>query len=78
MGPYDLSSDLNCPAEWGNEKYILQINKVCDILSKEKLGIFLPTVNQILDSKDASKTYSLIVSGMDTDFLKTGIGESFK
>lgn len=78
LGPYDLSSDLGCPSEWQNEKYLLYIDRVRGIIPKDKLGIFLPTVNQVLESKNETTNYSLLISGMDTDFLRIGIGECFK
>ena len=78
LGPYDLSSDLGYPSEWQNEKYLLYIDRVRGIIPKEKLGIFLPTVNQVLESKNETTNYSLLISGMDTDFLRIGIGECFK
>ena len=78
LGPYDLSSNLNCPSEWENEKYLLYVKRLCDTIPQEKFGMFLPTVNQVLESKGKTGECSLIISGMDTDFLRVGIGECFK
>ena len=78
LGPYDLSSDLNCPADWKNEKYLLHVKRFLSIIHRENIGIFLPTVNQVSESKNETMNYSLLISGMDTDFLRTGIGECFK
>ena len=78
LGPYDLSSDLNCPSDWHNEKYLLYVRKICDTIPKEKLGTFLPTVRQVKESKNQNNKYSLLISGMDTDFLRTGIEECLK
>tara|TARA_R110000851_G_scaffold127263_2_gene259216 strand:- start:18 stop:704 length:687 start_codon:yes stop_codon:yes gene_type:complete len=78
LGPYDLSSDLNCPTDWENEKYLLHVDRFHDTIPQEKIGMFLPTVNQVLESKNETINYSFLVSGMDTDFLRTGIGECFK
>ena len=73
LGPYDLTSDLKCPGEWENEKYISHIQTLCDIIPRERLGIFLPTVKQAISSSGIGDKFSLVVWGMDTDFLKTGI-----
>ena len=73
LGPYDLSSDLDCPGDWENEKYCLHVKMMCDILPREKLGIFIPTIKQIEKSHNVRDHFSMIVMGMDTDFLKSGM-----
>ena len=46
---------------------------MCDILPREKLGIFIPTIKQIEKSHNVRDHFSMIVMGMDTDFLKSGM-----
>lgn len=74
LGPYDLSSDLGCAAQWENSTYKLHVETMCDIIHKENLGVFLPTVEQIRQSPDILDKFSLVVYGMDTDFLRNGMG----
>lgn len=75
IGTYDLSNSIGCVGDWENKEYVACIDKIYRIISRDKLGIFLPT------SKDINKftrtkrkiVPSLIIWGMDTDFIKEGI-----
>jgi len=74
IGPYDLSSSLGCTADWNNQSYIEYTNKIYDKIPLEKLGAFLPSVKDVnLFLESNRKRPSLLIWGLDSDFLIDGI-----
>ena len=70
IGPYDISSSLKAPGEFGDPTYLNYINKIYDIISLDKLGLFLPTCKDINNYKNLNKKRpNLLIWGMDTDFI---------
>jgi len=66
VGPYDLSADLGCVAEWDNEEYKKYLEKI-NIIPKELRGVHLVKNNDI-KSHDLSG-YGFYALGMDTTML---------
>tara|TARA_R110002020_G_scaffold89143_4_gene218309 strand:- start:634 stop:1320 length:687 start_codon:yes stop_codon:yes gene_type:complete len=64
VGPYDLSLSLNIPGKFDNPEFLCYINKVNDILPKEKTAVHIPSdvKNQIEKYKDCG----IKCLGMDT------------
>jgi len=77
IGPYDLSNSLGCVCKWESSLYKKYVNKIYNIIDKDKLGMFLPTFKNIeqfnSDKKENKIVPKLIIWGMDTDFIKNGI-----
>jgi 2-keto-3-deoxy-L-rhamnonate aldolase RhmA len=70
IGPYDISSSLKTPGQFGNSVYLSYINKIYDVISLDKLGLFLPTKKDIDNYKNLNKKRpNLLIWGMDTDFI---------
>ena len=64
IGPYDLSLSLGIPAEFDNNKFMMYINKINGIISKEKMAVHIP--NNIHQEIHKYKGYGLKCLGMDT------------
>jgi 2-dehydro-3-deoxyglucarate aldolase len=74
IGPYDLSASLGCTADWSNELYLEYINKIYNIIPIHKLGLFLPTQRDIENFRNTDEIHpTILILGMDTDFIKQGI-----
>lgn len=71
IGPYDLSASLGCTADWSNLEYVKYIGILYNKIPLHKLGCFLPTISDI--NNFVNKRPSLVVWGMDTDFIIQGI-----
>jgi 2-keto-3-deoxy-L-rhamnonate aldolase RhmA len=70
IGPYDISSSIKLPGQFGNPIYLSYINKIYDAVSLNKLGLFLPTKKDIDAYKNLNKERpNLLILGMDTDFI---------
>jgi 2-keto-3-deoxy-L-rhamnonate aldolase RhmA len=70
IGPYDISSSIKLPGQFGNPIYLSYINKIYDAISLNKLGLFLPTKKDIDAYKNLNKERpNLLILGMDTDFI---------
>jgi 2-keto-3-deoxy-L-rhamnonate aldolase RhmA len=70
IGPYDISSSLKNPGKFGDPIYLNYINKIYDVISLDKLGLFLPTNKDINNYKSLNKKRpNLLIWGMDTDFI---------
>ena len=70
IGPYDISSSIKLPGQFGNPIYLSYINKIYDVISLNKLGLFLPTKKDIDAYKNLNKERpNLLILGMDTDFI---------
>lgn len=70
IGPYDISSSIKIPGQFGNPIYLNYINNIYDVISLDKLGLFLPTKKDIDVYKNLNKNRpSLLIWGMDTDFI---------
>jgi len=72
IGPYDLSASLGCTAEWNNQIYKQYLNTIKVKISENRLGMFLPSIkdiNNYINNKSLSP--SLLVWGLDVDFIKT-------
>ena len=77
IGPFDLSNSLGCVCQWESPLYKKYINKIYSVVNENKLGIFLPTFKTVEQFKsninECKIAPKLIVWGMDTDFIKSGI-----
>jgi 2-keto-3-deoxy-L-rhamnonate aldolase RhmA len=74
IGPYDLSASLGCTAEWDNKLYIEYTNTINNTIPASKLGAFLPSKNDINRFIESGKPRpSLLIWGLDVDFLKEGL-----
>jgi 2-keto-3-deoxy-L-rhamnonate aldolase RhmA len=70
IGPYDISSSLKIPGKFGDPIYLNYINKIYNVISLDKLGLFLPTSKDINNYKNLNKKRpNLLIWGMDTDFI---------
>jgi 2-keto-3-deoxy-L-rhamnonate aldolase RhmA len=70
IGPYDISSSIKLPGQFGNPIYLDYINTIYDVIPLDKLGLFLPTKKDIDTYKNLNKNRpSLLIWGMDTDFI---------
>ena len=70
IGPYDISSSLKIPGNFGDLNYFTYINKVYNMISLDKLGLFLPTFKDIDNFKNLdNKRPNLLILGMDSDFI---------
>lgn len=79
IGPYDLSASLGCTADWNNELYKKYINYIKSKIPENRLGMFLPSIkdiNNYLNNKSISP--SLLVWGLDIDFIKTCVESYIK
>lgn len=74
IGPYDISSSLKIPGNFGDPNYFTYINKVYDMISLDKLGLFLPTFKDIDNFKKLNTDRpNLLILGMDSDFILQSI-----
>ena len=71
LGPYDLTADLGCVADWDNEKYNKAINTFNKWIPKNKRAIHL--VSNIKKEIVKFNDYGLVALGMDTTMLNTQI-----
>ena len=72
LGPYDLTADIGCVADWGNKKYLELIEKFNSIIPIEKRGVHI--VSDIENEyKNKFKKYGFVALGMDTVIIKSGI-----
>ena len=67
IGPYDLSLSLGIPAEFNNDKFVMYINKISGIISKEKMAVHIP--NNVAKELPRYEGYGLRCLGMDTTGL---------
>ena len=74
LGPYDLSADVGCVADWENPKYKSIIAEFESKIPKEKRCVHI--VSNIKDELEKKfKDYKIIAIGMDTMFLTSEIGK---
>jgi 2-keto-3-deoxy-L-rhamnonate aldolase RhmA len=68
LGPYDLSADAGCVADWNNPKYKSIISEFESKIPKEKRCVHIVSnIKEELENK--FKDYKIISIGMDTTFL---------
>ena len=72
LGPYDLTADLGCVADWENKKYLELIDKFNDEIPTEKRGVHIVS-NIENEYKNKFKNYGFVALGMDTTIIKSGI-----
>ncbi len=72
LGPYDLTADLGCVADWENKKYIDLIEKFNNEIPIEKRGVHIVS-NIENEYRNKFKQYGFIALGMDTIIVKSGI-----
>ena len=72
LGPYDLTADLGCVADWNNKKYILNVSKFNELIPQEKRGVHLVS-NIEEEYKTKFKDYGFVALGMDTTILNNNI-----
>ena len=79
IGPFDLSNSLGRVANWEDPLYKKYLQKIYDLIPYEQLGTFLPTTKNI-EAFKKTYTYSpgIIVSGMDTEYIKSGLKDTWK
>lgn len=74
IGPFDLSNSLGCVGDWQNIKYKNYIEKIYNKISKNKIGIFLPTIKNIETVKRQDiHEHGIVIIGMDTEYIKIGM-----
>jgi len=64
IGPYDLSLSLGIPAEFNNDKFMMYIDKINGIISKEKMAVHIPS--NVHEEIHKYEGYGLKCIGMDT------------
>lgn len=64
IGPYDLSLSLGIPAQFDNDEFMIYINKINGIISKEKMAVHVP--NNVQQEICKYEGYGLKCVGMDT------------
>jgi len=68
LGPYDLSADIGCLADWDNPKYKSIISDFEEKIPKEKRCVHIVSnIKQELENK--FRDYKIVAMGMDTTFL---------
>ena len=72
LGPYDLTADLGCVADWENKKYLELIEKFNKEIPIEKRGVHIVS-NIESEYKNKFKNYGFVALGMDTIIIKSGI-----
>lgn len=72
LGPYDLTADLGCVADWENKKYLDLIEKFNKEIPIEKRGVHIVS-NIENEYKNKFKNYGFVALGMDTTIIKSGI-----
>lgn len=72
LGPYDLTADLGCVADWENKKYLELIEKFNKQIPVEKRGVHIVS-NVESEYKNKFKNYGFVALGMDTILIKSGI-----
>ena len=72
LGPYDLTADLGCVADWENKKYLELIDKFNKEIPIEKRGVHIVS-NISNEYKNKFKNYGFVAFGMDTTIIKSGI-----
>ena len=72
LGPYDLTADLGCVADWENKKYLDLIEKFNNEIPVEKRGVHIVS-NISNEYKNKFKNYGFVAFGMDTTIIKSGI-----
>mgnify|MGYP003706272283 CR=1 FL=1 len=72
LGPYDLTADLGCVADWKNKKYLELIDVFNKEIPVEKRGVHIVS-NIESEFKNKFKNYGFLALGMDTLIIKSGI-----
>lgn len=72
LGPYDLTADLGCVADWEDKKYLELIEKFNKQIPVEKRGVHIVS-NIESEYKNKFKNYGFVALGMDTILIKSGI-----
>ena len=72
LGPYDLTADLGCVADWENKKYLELIDKFNKEIPIEKRGVHIVS-NIENEYKNKFKNYGFVAFGMDTTIIKSAI-----
>jgi 4-hydroxy-2-oxoheptanedioate aldolase len=70
IGPYDISSSLLKPGEFEDKDFIDSMNLIYKYVPISKLGLFLPTKQDINRFRKQKKDRpNMLIWGMDTDFI---------
>ena len=72
LGPYDLTADLGCVADWQNKKYLELIDKFNKEIPIEKRGVHIVS-NIENEYKNKFKNFGFVALGMDTTIIKSEI-----
>ena len=76
IGPYDLSLSLGCPGKFDNEQFMIYINKINDIIPKDKMAVHIP--RHVSSEIHKYRDYGVKCLGMDTVALLEYHKEIFK
>jgi len=71
LGPYDLTADLGCVAQWDNPRYNQLIKHFDEIIPENKKAVHL--VSNIEKEMKKFNNYGLVALGMDTTIIKNTI-----
>lgn len=72
IGPYDLSSSLGYAGDFENKTFKNYMNTIFDKIPLVKLGLFLPTFEN-MKKLNFDQRPSILIWGMDTEFIKNSI-----
>lgn len=72
LGPYDLTADLGCVADWQNKKYLELIDKFNKEIPIEKRGVHIVS-NIENEYKNKFKNFGFVALGMDTTIINSEI-----
>jgi 4-hydroxy-2-oxoheptanedioate aldolase len=71
IGPYDLSMSMKIPQQFDDERFMLKIQSIHDIIGEERLGIHIPS--NIDKQINKYQNFGLLALGMDTTILIDGL-----
>lgn len=72
IGPYDLSSSLGKAGDFNHKTFINYMDIIFKKISTDKLGLFLPTFENI-DNLSTETRPKILIWGMDTNFIINSI-----
>lgn len=73
IGPYDLSSSLGISGEFENEIFTNYMNTIYSNITSDKLGLFLPTFNNMQTLNKSENKPCILVWGIDINFISQSI-----
>ena len=73
IGPYDLSSSLYISGQFNNELFVEYMNKIYNSIPTEKLGLFLPTFDNMKTLNNSEARPNILIWGIDVNFIMHSI-----